>query len=299
MNKFRRFLSMGMLAVATLLLSSCKLEVLNPKGVIAASEKALLIDATLLMLIVVIPVILLTLWFAWHYRASNKTATYKPNDHHNTHIEIVCWSIPIVIIAILATMTWISTHKLDPYRPLASKSKPIVIQAVSLNWKWLFIYPEENIATVNYVQFPVNKQVKFLVTSDAPMNSFQIPQLAGQIYSMGGMQTKLHLKATHIGLYTGRSTNYSGAGFSGMHFQAKVSSRQDYQRWLQKVRDESQSRLTITRYNQLMKDSRNNPPQYFSGVVDKLFHKIIMKFMMPMPEMETISDGTKRKGVAK
>ena len=299
MNKLRQFLSMSLLAVTTLLLSSCQLEVLNPKGVIAASEKTLLVHATLLMLIVVIPVIILTLWFAWHYRASNKAATYKPNDHHNTWIEVICWGIPIVIIGLLATMTWVSTHQLDPYRPLPGKSKPIVIQAVALNWKWLFIYPDENIATVNYLQIPVNKQVKFLVTSDAPMNSFQIPQLAGQIYAMGGMQTKLHLKATHLGTYTGRSTNYSGAGFSEMHFQTSVSSRQDYQRWVSKVRRNSKESLTVTRYKQLMKDSRKNPVRYFSGVANKLFHKIIMKFMMPMPDMQTVSDGTTRKGEAK
>ena len=165
----------------TLLLTGCKLALLDPKGVIAASEKQLLIDATLLMLIIVIPVILISWCFAWRYRASNKKATYRPDEAHNNIIEFFCWLVPCIIIIVLGIMTWRSTHELDPYRPLQSTQKTLTIQVISLDWKWLFIYPEQNIATVNFVQIPVNTPVQFLLTSDAPMNSFELPQLAGQI----------------------------------------------------------------------------------------------------------------------
>ena len=264
----------------TLLLSSCKMALLDPKGIIAASEKELMIDATVLMLIVVIPVILITFWFAWRYRASNKKATYRPNDHHSTAIEIVCWTIPIIIIAILGTMTWISSHKLDPYKKIDMKGKVITVQAVALNWKWLFIYPGKHIATINYVQIPVNHQIQFQITSDAPMNSFAIPRLAGQIYAMGGMRTKLHLVGNEVGVYRGLSTNFSGGGFADMHFKVHVTSEKDYQAWVRKTQ-RAPTKLTVAEYSKLMKNSTNNPVQYFSGVTDGLFSMVINKYLKP------------------
>lgn len=291
--KLRHFLSILAIATTTLLLASCSHAVLlDPKGMIAASEKKLLIDATLLMLLVVIPVILITFYFAWRYRASNKKATYRPNDAHNNTIEIVCWTIPIIIVAILGVMTWVSSHKLDPYRPIPNVGKPITIQAISLNWKWLFIYPKQHIATVNYLQIPVDRQIRFLITSDAPMNSLEIPRLAGQIYAMGGMRTQLHMVANEKGVYRGFSSNYSGAGFAGMHFKVHVTSAKDYNRWVRKTK-RSPKKLTLATYNQLMKDSENNLVVYYSHVVPKLFENVIMKFMKPMPGMQTAGDGTK------
>lgn len=296
MKKFKTIFFALLATGLTLLLSSCKLALLDPKGIIAASEKELMVDATLLMLVVVIPVILITFWFAWRYRASNKKGTYRPDQHDNSTIEIICWIIPCIIIAILGTMTWISSHRLDPYRPLDMKGKPVVIQAISLNWKWMFIYPNKKIATINYVQIPVNRQVKIYITSDAPMNSLEIPRLAGQIYAMGGMRTQLHLAANTIGVYDGLSTNFSGGGFSGMHFKVHVTSEKDYNAWVSKTQ-QSPNKLTLVEYNKLMQDSENNPVEFFSGVADGLFEKVIMKYMMPhVKGMYTIEEERAAKG---
>ena len=176
-------------------LSGCHYSVLDPKGQIAADEKSLIITATLLMLIVVIPVIVLTLWFAWKYRASNTSATYLPNWSYSHRIEAVCWAVPCAIIVVLGVLTWKTTHQLDPFRPIDSKVKPITIEVVSLDWKWLFIYPEQHIATVNEIQFPAGTPVNFRITSDTVMNVFFIPQLGSQIYAMAGMQTQVNLIA--------------------------------------------------------------------------------------------------------
>jgi cytochrome o ubiquinol oxidase subunit II len=274
---FLRVISCGWL----LLLSGCDAVVLNPKGMIAADEKKLLIDALLLMLIVVIPVIVLTLVIAFKYRASNTKAKYSPNWAHATLLEAGWWIIPIVIICVLATLTWRTTHALDPYKPLDVEGKPITIQVISLDWKWLFIYPEQNIATVNFVEFPVDTPVTFLITSDAPMNSFMIQQLAGQIYSMAGMQTQLHLIADAIGDYNGRSVSFSGDGFAGMTFVARVTSKDTFNQWVQKVKASPNS-LTMKAYNQLIKPTENNPVAYYSTVTPNLFNNTIMKYMMPM-----------------
>lgn len=191
----------GLAPVVIALLSGCQGGILDPKGQIAAEQKSLILTATALMLLVVIPVIVMTLVFAWKYRAGNKEAAYEPKWSHSTKIEVVVWLIPCIIIAFLATLTWKSTHKLDPYRPLESDKKAIQVQVVALNWKWLFIYPEQQIASVNELVFPADTPVSFKITSDAAMNSFFIPQLGGQIYAMAGMQTQLHLIANEPGTY--------------------------------------------------------------------------------------------------
>ena len=254
--------------------------ILNPKGMIALSEKNLLIDSVALMLIVVIPVIILSFVFAWKYRSKNKQAKYAPTWCHSTALEAVCWIVPCVIVAILAVMTWISSHKLDPYRPLDVKGKPIIIEVVALDWKWLFIYPKQHIATVNYVRIPAHVPIRFLITSDAPMNSFEIPQLAGQIYAMTGMRTKLNLIADHKGTFVGLSTNFSGDGFSGMRFTVKATSKEQYDEWVRIVQA-APKKLTISQYNKLTKPSKNDPVQYFSSPTKNLFNKIIMKYMGP------------------
>lgn len=273
------------------LLSGCHAALLNPQGPIAASEKSLLIDAVLLMLIVVVPVIIISFVFAWHYRESNTKATYRPNDGHSTIIEVVCWAVPCVIIAILATMTWVSTHKLDPYRPLDSTVKPIRIQVIALQWKWLFIYPDENIATVNYLQIPVDTPINLIMTSDAPMNSLEIPQLAGQIYAMTGMKTQLHLMANTVGDYMALSTNISGYGFSDMNFTVHASSAADYQAWVNSVK-KSPKTLDLAAYNQLVVPSSKDPVQYYSSAEKDLFDNTVMKFMMPMPKYALAIDGS-------
>lgn len=275
-SSFLLILSIGFIA----LLSGCEKGALYPKGMIASSERELMITAILLMLIVVIPVFFMTFWFAWKYRESNTKAKYTPDWAHSTILEIVWWTVPCIIIIILGTITWISTHDLDPYKPLDVPGKPITIEAVALDWKWLFIYPEQGIATVNFVEFPANTAVNFKITADAPMNSFWIPQLGGQIYAMTGMQTKLHLIASEPGDYSGTAANFSGPGFSGMHFVARAATDADFDAWLAEVK-KSPNQLSVAAYKELAQQSEDNPVTYYSSVEGDLFNAIIMKFMMP------------------
>ncbi|HLD84406.1 MAG TPA: ubiquinol oxidase subunit II [Coxiellaceae bacterium] len=284
MIKFRHIIYFGCTLFLAGCLSGCHYAILNPKGIIAASEKKLFIDSIELMLIVVIPVIILSFFIPWHYRASNTKTTYRPNWGHSTMMEVIWWTIPCIIILVLAIMTWIYTHKLDPYRPLDSKKEPVMIEAIALDWKWLFIYPQYHVAMVNYMQVPVDQPVRLFITSDAPMNSLEIPQLAGQVYAMTGMQTKLNLMATEEGFYRGLSTNFSGDGFSGMNFKIRVSSLSDFEAWL-KVVKQSPNHLTMSVYNQLILPSKNNPVTYFSSTDHGLFDAAIIKYMGPMPGM--------------
>lgn len=261
-----------------LLLAGCNMDILNPKGDIGAQEKTLLLTATGLMLLVVVPVIILTLWFAWKYRASNTKAKYDPTWSHSTAIEVVVWTIPCIIVGILAVLTWKSSHALDPYRPLQSEVKPVEIDVVSLDWKWLFIYPEYKIATVNEIQFPVDTPVNFRITSASVMNSFFIPQLGSQIYSMAGMETKLHLIAREAGTYAGISANYSGAGFSGMRFKAIASSQADFEEWVRNAQA-STSKMTPEAYQALVSPSEHEPVAYYSGAEPTMFDGIIYQYM--------------------
>jgi cytochrome o ubiquinol oxidase subunit 2 len=237
-------------------------------------EKNLILIALGLMSVVVIPVIALTLWFAWRYRASNTRATYAPKWSHSTKIEAVMWGIPCVIIAILAVITWRSTHQLDPYKPLASDVKPVTIEAVALDWKWLFIYPDYGVASVNQIAFPVDTPVNFKITSASVMNAFFIPQLGSQIYAMNGMQTKLHLIAREAGNYDGLSSNYSGAGFSDMRFKAIATSSQGFQDWLAKAKA-SAATLDLPTYQVLEQPSEKVPVSYYATVAPDLFDHIL------------------------
>lgn len=283
--KLRNILFTTFSLATTLLLSGCKLAILDPKGIIAAQQKDLLIDSVLLMLIVVIPTIILTLIFAWRYRAGNHSAKYSPEWSHSTTLEVIVWTIPCIIIGILAVITWITSHTLDPYKPINSDVKPITIQAIALDWKWLFIYPDQKIATVNFVQIPVNVPVRFLITSDAPMNSFEMPQLAGQIYAMAGMQTKLNIMANVPGDYRGFSSNFSGLGFSDMNFIIRVSSQDSFSQWIDTVQKSSQI-LTTAAYTKLVQPSENNPTEYFTVPNNDLYQLVLMKYMMPMDNMK-------------
>ncbi|MGY8810919.1 MAG: ubiquinol oxidase subunit II [Pseudomonadales bacterium] len=260
-----------------LLLGGCKMALLDPKGQVGMDEKSLIITATLLMLIVVVPVIVMTLAFAWKYRASNTKATYHPNWSHSNRIELVVWLVPCVIVAILGTITWTSTHELDPYRPLDSDVKPIEIQVVSLDWKWLFIYPEQGIATVNEIAFPKDTPVNFKITSQSAMNSFFIPQLGSQIYSMAGMQTKLHLIANHEGSFDGISANLSGEGFSDMKFQAISTSEDGFKNWVAKVKSNPET-LGVSNYPALAEPSKADPVRYFGAVSPTLYQHILMQY---------------------
>ncbi|MEN3031025.1 ubiquinol oxidase subunit II [Chromobacterium amazonense] len=283
----------GLSPLVALLLSGCQGGILDPKGPVAAEQKSLIITATALMLLVVIPVIVMTLVFAWKYRASNKDAAYEPKWSHSTKIELVVWLIPCIIIAFLATLTWHTTHKLDPYRPLDSDQKPIQVQVVALNWKWLFIYPEQQIATVNELAFPANVPVSFRITSDATMNSFFIPQLGGQIYAMAGMQTQLHLLANEPGIYKGFSANYSGAGFTGMKFNAiATKTPAEFDAWVAKVKASGKA-LDPQAYLKLLKPSENNPVAYYSSSTPYLFEAVQHKYMAARPSLADSDDAIK------
>ena len=268
--RFRRLLPLP----ATLLLGGCHWALLDPKGPIGMQERTIILTATALMLLVVIPVIVMTLVFAWRYRASNPRADYQPNWAHSTKIEVVVWAIPMVIIAILGTICWRTSHELDPFKPLASTVKPVRIDAVAMNWKWLFIYPQLGVATVNQVAMPVGVPVVFHITSATVMNSFFIPRLGSQIYAMANMQTAVNLLASEPGTYRGLSANFSGDGFSGMTFEALALSKGDFARWLTKVRSSTRN-LDAAAYTALDAPSENVPVEYYSAVLPGLFPQIV------------------------
>jgi cytochrome o ubiquinol oxidase subunit 2 len=264
-------------ALAACLAGCSKLDVLDPKGSVGLAEKSLIGTATFTMLIVVVPVILMTLWFAWRYRASNRRATYAPKWAHSTAIEVVIWTVPSIIILCLGVLTWKTTHELDPYKPIESAVKPINVEVVALDWKWLFIYPDLGIASVNQLAFPVGTPVNFRITSDSVMNSFFIPRLGSQIYAMAGMQTQLHLVADEAGDYAGVSANFSGKGFSDMKFRALATNPEQFNAWVQQVKASS-GRLDMNEYNSVAQPSEKEPVRYFSSVDPKLFHNIIAKY---------------------
>ncbi len=253
------------------------LTLLNPEGVVALAERGLMIQATFFMLIVAVPVFALIFFFAWHYRASNTKAKYTPDWAHSNMEELVWWAIPLEIVLVLGALTWGSTHELDPTRALGN-TPPIVIEAVALDWKWLFIYPEQNIATVNEVVFPAGKPVEFRITADAPMNSFWIPSLGGQIYAMTGMVTELNLLASSTGEFIGRSANYSGEGFAKMKFVARSVSEEDFESWVSEVHT-NVSMLDPDSYNDLSRPNTVSAPIYFGSIDTRLFDSIVRKFM--------------------
>lgn len=277
--------SAGSLLAATLFTYGGNIAVLNPKGTVALQERNLIDIAARMMAIIIVPVYILTFAFAWRYRAGNPKAKYLPDWSHNFVDEFVWWVLPCAIVFALSVVTWQATHDLDPHKPLTTDIKPITIQVISLNWKWLFIYPEQNIATVNFFQFPDRTPVNFEVSADSPMNSFWIPQLGGQIYAMTGMSTQLHLMADESGSYAGVSSNFSGTGFSGMKFIAQASSAADFDRWVYTVK-RSPDALSMDVYNALAKPSEYNPVAYYSSVEKNLYNTIVMKFMAPMPVMQ-------------
>jgi cytochrome o ubiquinol oxidase subunit 2 len=263
--------------LGTLLLSGCNMTLLDPKGQVGLDERNLIITATLLMLLVVVPVIVMTFLFAWKYRASNPNAVYAPKWSHSTKIEIAVWAVPVLIIIALGYVTYISTHALDPYKPLESDVKPITVEVVSMDWKWLFIYPEQGIATVNKLVFPANTPINFKITSDTVMNSFFIPGLGGQIYAMAGMETKLHLIANQNAEFDGISANYSGAGFTGMKFKAIATSQADFDAWVSDVK-KAPKQLEKAEYEALSKPSQNNPVELYSSFTPNLFQIIVDKY---------------------
>lgn len=272
------------LCAVTFFLCGCSsLVVLHPKGEIGFNERELITIAVTLMLIVVIPAIIMTIWFAWKFRASNKNAKYIPH-WYSKKVEFSIWVIPAIITVIIAIITWDYSHKLDPYQPIKSDVKPLVIQVVSLDWKWLFIYPEQQIATINQIVIPTGVPIHFDITSDQVMNSFFIPQLGSQIMSMPGMKTQLNLITNQTGTYRGISANFSGEGFYGMNFIVDAISTEKFQAWVNIVK-KSANKIDYDTYKSVAEPSTNNPVVYYSSAQPGLFETIINEHMnMKMQE---------------
>ncbi len=272
------------LAVAffPLILAGCDQKltgILNPKGTVAYEERILLFDSIALMLIVVIPVIIMSFAFIYRYHESHKKSAYKPNWSHSVFLEAFWWGIPCLIIVALGILTWHYTHKLDPYRKIDGTPVSLKVEVIALPWKWLFIYPEHNIASVNDLKLPVNQQVEFFLTSDnVPMSAFFVPQLGSQIYTMAGMQTKLHLLPTQTGTYQGLDSQYNGDGFSEMHFPVEVLSDEAMQKWIASVKA-SNEKLDLNRYKKLRQNSIAHPAEHFAKVEPNLFHNIMHYYM--------------------
>ncbi len=347
MLKHLRLSTRALCALPVVLLAGCNMVLLNPAGAVAAQQGHLIVASTVLMLLIVVPVIGLTLFFAWRYRQSNTAAVYAPDWDHSTQLELVIWAAPLLIIIALGALTWISSHTLDPYRPLpgarvgaqtvgaragaavdatadarpdatvgmsadalrtlggvtsrsdalaarqagaasrpdvgvpgAAGKKPLTIEVVALDWKWLFIYPEQGIAVVNELAAPVDAPVHFDITASSVMNSFFIPALAGQIYAMPGMQTQLNAVINRQGEYDGFSANYSGAGFSGMHFKFHGLSAAEFDKWVQSART-SQARLDTRNYLELEKPSEREPVRRYSSVDAGLYDSILSQCVRP------------------
>lgn len=264
--------------------------VLNPSGDIAAQQAHLIIVSTLLMLVIIVPVIILTFVFAWRYRQGNTEARYEPDWDHSTKLELLIWGAPLLIIIILGAITWVSTHKLDPYRPLdridaeralAPDHEPMIVQVVALDWKWLFIYPEQGIATVNELVTPVDTPIRFQITSSSAMNSFFIPAMAGQIYAMGGMQTTLNAVMNKPGTYEGFSANYSGAGFSHMRFKYHAVSDEEFAAFVQKTKAEHADSLDRTSYVELEKPSEREPVRRYGKLDKEVFDAVVNRCVEP------------------
>ena len=266
-----------------LILTGCDTVLLNPSGDIAQQQSNLLVTSVWLMLLIVVPVIGMTLWFAWRYRESNTEANYRPDWDHSTQIELYVWAAPLLIIIALGALTWVNTHTLDPFRPLsrisveqplAEEHEPLVIQAVALEWKWLFIYPEQGIAVVNEVAAPLDTPIQFKITSPRMMNALFIPALAGMVYGMPAMETQIQAVINEPGDYYGVSGNYSGEGYSDMRFRFHGLTDNEFSSWVAKARKEGKA-LNTANYQELAKPSIKDPVQRFASVENKLYHRIL------------------------
>jgi cytochrome o ubiquinol oxidase subunit 2 len=256
------------------------LQVFNPAGQIASQERNLIFTAMGILLAVAIPVFLTGIFFARKYRSGNNQS-HDP-DMSGKKIVVGYWAFFGTVCLIFFGIVWISAHRLDPYNPIKSSEKPVTIQVVALDWKWLFIYPEEGIATVNFIQIPVNTPVNFKLTADAPMNSFWIPQLSGQIYSMTTMETQIHIIANKTGNYDGGAAEINGKGFAGMRFIVRATSKSDFKNWVEQVKN-SPNDLDLRTFQKLDKPSEDVPITYYSTVDPTLYNSIIMKYMEPSP----------------
>jgi cytochrome o ubiquinol oxidase subunit II len=276
----RYALTAFVVSAGTAALGGCSQGILDPRGPIAWAERLLLINSTAIMLVVVVPVIVATLAFAWWYRASNPRASRQSAGDYEGRIEFVIWSIPALIVILLSGVIWIGSHQLDPRAPIAANAKPLRVDVVALDWKWLFIYPDQGIAAVNELVMPAGTPVTFRLTSATVMNSFFIPQLGSQIYTMGGMTTHLNLMADAPGEFPGFSAMYSGDGFSEMRFVAKAVPAADFDAWVKETRGTGPA-LDADAYTALAKPSEAVAPATYRSVEPNLFEHIIDQTVSP------------------
>ena len=267
----------------TLALAGCQPNVLNPQGEVGRGAATILIDSVVIMLAIVIPTGIAALGFAWWFRSSNGRAIHLPDFEYSGRVEMITWSIPLLTIMLLGGVAWISSHDLDPARPLVSKEEPLNVQVVSLDWKWLFIYPDQGVATVNQLVIPAARPIHFSLTSGSVMNAFFIPDLGSMIYTMNRMQTNLHLIADHPGEFLGLSTMFSGDGFAGMHFNVQSVPPDQFKAWVDKTRSSGGKTLDSDAYKELSKPSSDVVPFVFSAIEPGLFQKILTQVLPPGP----------------
>jgi cytochrome o ubiquinol oxidase subunit II len=269
-------------SAAALLLAGCSGGVLDPQGPIGAADSKILLNALWVMLAVVVPTIVATLAFAWWFRASNTRARYLPDWVYSGRIELIVWGIPLLVIMFLGGLIWVGSHDLDPFRPLPSQSKPTEVQVVALDWKWLFIYPDQGIASVNQLMVPAGVPVHFSLTSAAVMNMFFLPRLGSMIAVMNGMVTQLHLEAANGGDYYGQSAQFSGDGFSGMHFTLRAVDENEFARWVATVRQAGPA-LDRAAYISLSHQSYDVEPFTYRTVEPELFEAVVSQQFPPGP----------------
>lgn len=282
------FVLLGLIGLGfllTILLWGSDITLLNPQGLIAGEQLKLILFSVVVLLIIAVPALLMFYFFAWKYRESNKKATYDPDARHGKFFVFCVWAVPTLFAVVLALMMWPATQRLEPRKAINSDAKPLTIQVVALRWKWLFIYPEQKIATVNFVQIPVDTPIEFELTADeAPMSSFWIPHLGGQLYAMTGHTNRLNMMADTLGDYTGKSAEINGAGFADMKFTTRVSSKEDFDLWVQDI--QFSDVLDDAEYEALIKPSEANPAAFYSVTYD-LYGTVLMKYMGSHEHMQT------------
>lgn len=272
-----------MVGAVGMFLSRHAIPVLQPAGQIGVKERNLMVFGAALSLVVVVPVFTLLGVIAWKYREDNATKQkYTPEADGNRWAETTWWLIPTLLLIIISTITWRSSYALDPFKPLNSTQKPLTIQVIALDWKWLFIYPQQNIASVNQLVVPAGTPLDLHITSDTVMNSFWLPALGGQMYAMPGMSTQLHLVADKTGTYSGSSANISGPGFAGMRFTARAMPLNGFNSWVRTQQKRSTPMLDWDAYVSLAKPTQNVPVSYYAKVMPGLYNRVVMDYMMPM-----------------
>jgi cytochrome o ubiquinol oxidase subunit II len=288
-----RYSVLALALIGATMLGGCTEGVLDPKGPIAAAQRQILFNSTGIMLAIVIPTVLATLAVAFWFRSSNWRARYLPDFFHSGRLEMLVWSIPAMTVILLGGIAWVGSYDLDPPKAIASAVKPVRVQVVALDWKWLFIYPDQGIATVNQLTVPVGTPISFQLTSSGVMNSFFVPQLGSQIYTMAGMVTRLHLQADHPGTYRGMSANYSGAGFADMYFHVDAVPAETFAQWVASTRTTGPV-LDAQAYAYLARPSKAVAPSTYRAVTPDLFNGIVSSVSAPKAPSRLVSPASQR-----